>query len=64
MGGEGPGRGGGGSGEFLVGVCAARVSKSSLFPTKTGNFPHPFSDHTSKIHTHFQPLGGNNVIIT
>ena len=30
------------------------------------NFPHPFSDQTSKIHTRFQtwPLGGNYVIIT
>ena len=33
---------------------------------KKCNFPHPFSDWTSKIHTRFQtwPLGRNYVIIT
>ena len=56
-------RGGGGGGyswEFLVGVCYL------VFQTKKWNFPHPFSDQISKIHTHFQscPLGRNYVIIT
>ena len=38
----------------------------TLFQTKTCNFPHPFSDQTSKIHTRFQtwPLARNYVIIT
>ena len=47
--------------------CAARFSKSwPLFQTKKCNFPHPFSDQTSKIHTRFQtwPLSRNYVIIT
>ena len=65
------GGGGGGaaySGEFLAGVCRpARFSKSwPLFQTKKCNFPQPFSDQTSKIHTRFQtwPLRRNYVIIT
>ena len=38
----------------------------TLLQTKTCNFPHPFSDQTSKIHTRFQiwPLARNYVIIT
>ena len=36
------------------------------FRPKKGNFPHPFSDQTFKIHTRFQTcaLGRNYVIIT
>ena len=40
--------------------CAARFSKSwPYFRQKKINFPHPFTDQTSKIHTRFQtePLG-------
>ena len=63
-GGRGPGRGGGCSKEFLVGVCCPVLQILTLFQAKTGNFPHLFSDHTSKVHTRFHPLGRNNVIIT
>ena len=36
------------------------------FQTKKCNFPYPFSDQSSKLHTRFHtwPLGGNYVIIT
>ena len=47
--------------------CAARFSKSLPdFGPKKYNFPHPFSDQTSKIHTCFQtwPLGTNYVIVS
>ena len=40
--------------EFLVRVCRPVLQTLTLFPTKKCNFPHPFSDKTSKIHTHFQ----------
>ena len=46
---------------------ATRFFKSSPdFRPKKCNFPHPFSDKTSKIHTRFQiwPLGRNYVMIT
>ena len=62
-------RGGGGEGaswEFLVGVCHPVFQIKTLFQIKKYNFPHPFSDQTSKIHTRFQtwPLGRNYVLIT
>ena len=62
---EGP-RGGGYSWEFLVGLCSPVLQILTLFQTKRCNFPHPFSDQTSKIHTRFQnwPLRRNYVIIT
>ena len=52
--------------EFLVGVCRRILQILTLFQTKKCNFPHPFSDQTSKIHTCFQtwPLRRNYVIIT
>ena len=52
--------------EFLVGVCRLVLRILTRFQTKKCNFPHPFSDQTSKIHTRFQtwPLGRNYVIIT
>ena len=52
--------------EFLVGVCRPVLQILTRFQTKKCNFPHPFSDQTSKIHTRFQtwPLGRNYVIIT
>ena len=51
--------------ESLVGVCRPVLRILTLFQTKKCNFPHPFSDQTSKIHTRFQiwPLGRNYVII-
>ena len=60
------GGGGGYSREFLVGLCHPVVQILTLFQTKNCNFPHLFSDQSSKIHTHFQtwPLGRNYVIIT
>ena len=60
------GAGGGYSREFLVGLCHPVVQILTLFQTKNCNFPHLFSDQSSKIHTHFQtwPLGRNYVIIT
>ena len=59
-------RGEGYSWEFLVGVCRPVLQILTRFQTKKCNFPHPFSDQTSKIHTRFQtwPLGRNYVIIT
>ena len=62
-----PSPGGGGTPGNSWWGCAARFSKSwPLFQTKKCNFPHPFSDQTSKIHTRFQtwPLSRNYVIIT
>ena len=52
--------------EFLVGVCRLVLQILTRFQTKKCNFPHPFSDQTSKIHICFQtwPLGRNYVIIT
>ena len=47
--------------------CDVCFLKSRLyFRPKKCNFPHPFSDQTSKIHTRFQTwaLGRNYVIIT
>ena len=57
---------GGYSWEFLVGVCRPVPQILTRFQTKKCNFPHHFSDQTSKIHTGFQtwPLGRNYVIIT
>ena len=51
---------------ILVGVCRPVLQILTLFQTKKCNFPHPFSDQTSKIHTRFQtwPLDRNYVIIT
>ena len=45
-----------------MGVCRPVLQ----FQTKKCNFPHPFSDQTSKIHARFQtwPLNRNYVIIT
>ena len=50
-------------GEVLLGILASVLT---LFQTKECNFPHSFSDQTSKIHTLFQtwPLGRNYVTIT
>ena len=52
--------------EFLVGVCRPVLQILTLFQNKKCNFPHPFSDQTSKIHTRFKtwPLGRNYVTIT
>ena len=52
--------------EILVGMCRPVLQILTLFQTKKCNFPHPFLDQTSKIHTRFQtcPLGRNYVIIT
>ena len=60
------GRGGRHSWEFLVGLCSPVLQILTLFQTKRCNFPHPFSDQTSKIHARFQnwPLRRNYVIIT
>ena len=50
----------------LVGIYRPVPQILTRFQTKKCNFPHPFSDQTSKIHTRFQtwPLGRNYVIIT
>ena len=47
-------------------LCPPKVQILTLFQRKKCNFPHPFSDQTSKIHTGFQiwPLVRNYVIIT
>ena len=52
--------------EFLVELCGPVLQILARFQTKECHFSHPFSDHTSKIHTCFQtwPLGRNYVIIT
>ena len=49
-----------------MGVCRLFPQIPTLLQTKKCNFPHPFSDQTSKIHTRFQTwaLGRNYVIIT
>ena len=50
---------------IVLGIFGGSVPPGSpilaLFQTKKCNFPHPFSDQTSKFHTHFQtwPLGRN-----
>ena len=46
-------------------VCRLVLQILTLFQTKNCNFPHPFSDQTSEIHTRFQtwPLGRNYVIM-
>ena len=65
--GYGPGgEGVGYSWEFLVVVCRPVLQILTLFQTKNCNFPHPFSDQTSKIHTCFQtwPLSRNYFTIT
>ena len=51
--------------EFLMGMCRPVLQILTQFQTQKCNFPHPFSDQTSKIHTRFQtwPLGRNYVII-
>ena len=40
--------------EFLEGVCRPVLQIPTLFQTRKFNFPQPFSDQTSKIHTRFQ----------
>ena len=45
---------GGYSWEFLVGVCCLVLQILTRFQTKEYNFPYPFSDQTSKMHTRFQ----------
>ena len=52
--------------EFLVGVCHLVLQILTLFQTKKYHFLNPFSDLTSKIHTHFQTsrLGRSYVVIT
>jgi len=47
---RGGGRGGGYSWEFLVGVCRPVLQIHTPFQIKKLNFPHPFSEQTSKIH--------------
>ena len=58
-------------GRVLLGILGGDVPSVSLNPDPTsdqkiGNFPDPFSDQTSKIHSRFQTwaLGRNYVIIT
>ena len=57
-------------GRVLLGILGGGVQPSSrnLDPISDQkcNFPHPFTDQTSKIHTRFQtwPLGRTYVIIT
>ena len=48
---------------ILDGVCLPVLQILTQFQTKKYNFPHPFADQTSKIHTDFQtwPLGRNYV---
>ena len=60
------GGGGGVLPGILGGVMPPGCPNPDLFQTKNCNFPHLFSDQSSKIHTHFQtwPLGRNYVIIT
>ena len=50
-----PGGGGGGGGGLLLGILGRGVLQIlTQFQTKTCDFPHPFSDLASEIHTHFQ----------
>ena len=60
------GGGGGVLPGILGGVMPPGCPNPDLFQTKNCNFPHLFSDQSSKIHAHFQtwPLGRNYVIIT
>ena len=53
-------------GNSWLGCVARFLQILTLFQNKKYNFPHPFSDQTSKIHTRFQTwrLGRNYVIIT
>ena len=37
-------------GDFLMGLCRPVLQILTLFQTKKSDFPHPFSDQTSKIH--------------
>ena len=59
-----------GGGGVLLGILGGGVPPVSLNPdpiqTKKCNFPHPFVDQTTKIHTLFQtgPLDRNYVFIT
>ena len=41
-------------GNFWWGVCHPVLQILTLFHTKKYNFPHPFSDQSSKIHTHLK----------
>ena len=50
----GRGWGWGYSWEFLVGVCRPVLQILTRFQPPKCNFPHLFSDWTSKIHTRFQ----------
>ena len=61
-----PGGGGSTPGNFWRGCARLVLQILTRFQTKKCNFPHPFSDQTSKIHIRFQtwPLGRNYVIIT
>ena len=54
---RGAGGGEGYSWKFLVGVCRLVLQIPTWFQTKKCNFPHPFSDYTSKIHTRFRTPG-------
>ena len=49
-----------------MGACRLFPQIPTLLQTKKCNFPHPFSDQTSKTHTRFQTwaVGRNYVIIT
>ena len=53
-------------GGVLLGIPGGGVPPGTPISDQKCNFPHPFSDQTSKIHTRFQiwPLGRNYVIIT
>ena len=42
--------------KFLVAVCRPVLQILTLFQTKHCNFPHPFSDLASKIHTRFHVI--------
>ena len=46
---------GGTPGNSWWGVPHPVLQILTLFQTKTCNFPHPFSDQTSNIHTRFRP---------
>ena len=65
-----PSQPGGGEGVVLPRIFGGGVLPGSpnpdLISDQKSHFPHPFSDQTSKIHTHFRtlPLGRNYVIIT
>ena len=61
-----PEGGGGTPGNSWWGVCRPVPQILTQFQTKKCNFPHRFSDQTSKILTRFEtwPLYRNYVIIT